>query len=294
MIIVTGASGKLGKRIVAELLRRIPAVRIGVSVRAPEKVADLAAQGVRVRQGDYDRPEALRHAWEGAERLLLVSSNAAARGGDPVAQHASAIAVARELGVARILYTSQMSAASGSQFPPGRDHAATEALLAASGIAWTALRHGFYAQSLLDMQAEGLANRAIVAPADGPVAWTTHDDLAAADAALLAGERVIDGATPPLTGPDALDLAGIARLVGEVTGSPVARRIVGLDDLDDRASRRGVPAGARAVMQGYFRAAAAGEFAAVDPMLAAILGRPATTMRAFLAAHLQSAASDHP
>lgn len=122
MLIVTGATGQLGKRIVANLLRHVPAQRIGVSVRATDKASDLAAQGVRVRAGDYDRPESLRHAWEGAEQLLLISSNAAASGGDPIAQHANAIAVARELGVARIFYTSQVSASPASLFPPGRDH----------------------------------------------------------------------------------------------------------------------------------------------------------------------------
>lgn len=289
MLIVTGATGQLGSWIVTALLRRVPAGRIGVSVSSPDKAADLAARGVRVRQADYDRPDLLRHAWEGAEQLLLVSSNAAASGGDPVAQHANAIAVARELGVARIFYTSQVSASPASQFPPGRDHAATEALLAQSGLPWTALRHGFYAGSLLAMQGRGLANGAIVAPADGPVAWTTHDDLAEADAALLAGERVVDGPTPPLTGPDAIDLAGIARLAEELTGTPVSRSLCSLDDLDGRARQNGAPAGARAVMQGYFRAAAAGEFAAVDPTLAAILGRPPTSVRAFLEKHLPTA-----
>ena len=289
MLIVTGATGQLGKRIVAELLRRVPARRIGVSVRSPDNAMDLAAQRVRVREGDYDRPESLRHAWEGAEQLLLISSNAAASGGDPVALNANAIAVAKELGVARIFYTSQVSASPASLFPPGRNHAATEALLAKSGIAWTALRHGFYAQSLLAMQAEGLANGMIKAPPDGPVAWTTHDDLAAADAALLAGERVIDGPTPPLTGSDALDLAGIARMASALKEAPVLRSLISLDDFDLRASRHGVPAGARSVMQGYFLAAAAGEFAAVDPTLAAILGRPPTRMHEFLANHLPGA-----
>ncbi|RYE71502.1 MAG: NAD-dependent epimerase/dehydratase family protein, partial [Oxalobacteraceae bacterium] len=286
MLIVTGATGQLGIRIVENLLRRVPAQRIGVSVRSPDKASDLAAKGIRVRQGDYDQPESLRRAWEGAEQVLLVSSNAAASGGDPIAQHANAIAVARDLGVRRIFYTSQISASPTSLFPPGRDHAATEALLAQSGIAWTALRHGFYAQSLLAMQAEGLASGIIMAPADGPVAWTTHDDLAAADAALLAGERIIDGPTPPMTGLDALDLAGIARLASEVKGTPVLRTLISLDDLDLRASQTGVPAGARAVMLGYFRAAEAGEFATVDPTLAAILGRQATGMLDFLAQHM--------
>jgi len=286
MLIITGATGQLGKRIVENLLRRVPAQRIGVSVRSLDKATDLAAKGIRVRQGDYDQPESLRRAWEGAEQVLLVSSNAAASGGDPIAQHANAIAVARDVGVLRIFYTSQISASPTSLFPPGRDHAATEALLAQSGIAWTALRHGFHAQSLLAMQAEGLASGIITAPADGPVAWTTHDDLAAADAALLAGERIIDGPTPPMTGPDALDLAGIARLASEVKGTPVLRTLISLNDLDLRASQKGVPAGARAVMMGYFRAAEAGEFATVDPTLAAILGRQATGMRDFLAQHM--------
>lgn len=291
MLIITGATGQLGKRIVANLLRRVPAQRIGVSVRLPDKATDLAAQGVRVRRGDYDQPESLRHAWEGAEQVLLISSNAAASGGDPIAQHANAISVARDLGVERIFYTSQISASPTSLFPPGRDHAATEALLAGSGIAWTALRHGFYAQSLVAMQAEGLANGMITAPADGPVSWTTHDDLAAADAALLAGDQVIDGPTSPLTGPEALDLADVARLASEMRETPVSRTLISLDDLDLRASQNGVPAGARAVMLGYFRAAEAGEFAAVDPTLAAILEHQPTDLREFLARYLPGARS---
>lgn len=290
MLIVTGATGQLGKRIVAELLRRVPARKIGVSVRSPDKAGDLAAQGVRVRQGDYDRPESLRHAWEGAEQVLLISSNAAASGGDPIAQHANAIAVARELGVARIFYTSQVSASPTSLFPPGRDHAATETLLARSGVAWTALRHGFYAQSLLAMQAQGLASGTITAPADGPVAWVTHDDLAAADAALLSGDQIIDGPTPPLTGPEALDLSDIARLASAVTAKSIARDVVSLEDFDARAGQHGVPAGARAIIAGYYRAAQAGEFARVDPALATILRRQPVGMRDFLAQHLPTSA----
>jgi uncharacterized protein YbjT (DUF2867 family) len=110
MLIITGATGQLGKRIVEKMLRRVPAHRIGVSVRSLDKASDLAAQGVRVRQADYDQPESLRRAWEGAEQVLLVSSNAAASGGDPIAQHANAIAVAQDLGVQRMFYTSHISA----------------------------------------------------------------------------------------------------------------------------------------------------------------------------------------
>ena len=118
------------------------------------------------------------------------------------------------------------------------------------------------------------------------MAWTTREDLAAADAALLAGDQIIDGPTPPLTGPEAQDLSGIARLASEVTGTSISRKLISLDDLDARASQNGVPAGARAVMQGYFRAAEGGEFAEVDPTLATILGWQPVSIREFLEKYL--------
>lgn len=283
MLIVTGATGQLGRRVVDHLRAFMPADRIGVSTRDPSRAADLAEAGIRVRRGDYDDPASLRHAWEGAERILLVSSNAAARGGDPIAQHRVAIDMARELGVGRLLYTSQISASPESQFPPGRDHAATETMLAGSGLAWTALRHGFYATSALEMNAHGFARGALVGPEDGKVAWVTHDDLAEADARLLAGKETINGATPPLTGAEALDLAALARLASEVTGRDITREVVSEEEMARRARQTGAPEGAIAVMTGYFRAARAGEFNRPDPTLARLLGRATVPMRAVLA-----------
>jgi uncharacterized protein YbjT (DUF2867 family) len=283
MLIVTGATGQLGRRIVEHLLQHVPAERIGVSVRNPDIAGDLAQAGVRVRQGDYDDPDSLRHAWEGAERVLLVSSNAAARGGDPLKQHKTAIDVARELNVGRVLYTSQVSCAPGSHFPPGRHHAATETMLAESGLPWTSMRHGFYAASAIAMNAKGFEVGTLTGPEDGKVAWTTHDDLAAADAILLARGEAFDGPTPPLTGSEALDLADLARLATEVTGRAIAREIVEEDALERRAREHGMPEGAIAVMLGYFRAARAGEFDRVDPTLAQLLGRAPTRMQEFLA-----------
>ena len=145
MIIVTGATGQLGRLIVEKLLDRVPADQVGVSVRDPKKTGDLKALGVRVRQGDFSDPDGLRHAFEGATQVLIVSSNARATGGDPLVQHRNAIDSAKDGGVNRIVYTSHMAASATSAFPPARDHAATEAMLAESGQAWTALRHGFYA-----------------------------------------------------------------------------------------------------------------------------------------------------
>jgi uncharacterized protein YbjT (DUF2867 family) len=284
MIVVTGASGQLGRKIVLHLLQKIPASEIGVSVRDPGKVRDLAKLGVRVRHADYENPQSMYDAWEGAARLLLVSSNAAATGGDPLRQHSAAIATAAKVGVQRIFYTSQVSSSPTSLFPPGRTHAATEAMLAGSGLAWTALRHGFYAASALAMNARGFESGTLELPEDGKVAWTAHDDLAAADATLLAGIEAVDGPTCPLTGSEALDLADLARLASEIMGKPVLRRTISEDAVVARARQRGVPDGAVAVMIGYCRAARAGEFAAVNPSLSQILGRPPVTIRSVLQA----------
>lgn len=286
MFIVTGASGKLGRKIVENLLRHVPAAHIGVSVRDPGKVAALQACGVRIRQADYTDADSLRHAWQGATRLLLVSSNVAATGGNAVEQHATAIGIAREIGVERIFYTSQVSSAATSRFPPGRDHAATEALLAHSGLKWTALRHGFYADSALMMNMRGFTAGELAAPEDGKVAWTTHDDLAAADAALLAGDIVIDGPTPPLTGVVALDLADLARMAAGITRHAIALTVVSDEAMVERARANGVPEAVIAIMLGYYRAARAGEFTTVDGTLAKLIGRTPETMESFMRANL--------
>lgn len=287
MLVITGATGQLGRKIAQNLLQHVPAQAIAVSVRDPAKAADLAAAGMRVRQGDYDDAASLRHAWEGAQRLLLVSSNAAATGGDPLEQHATAIAVAQELEVERIFYTSQIASSASSHFPPAWTHAATEQLLAQSGLAWTALRHGFYADSALAMNARGFSSSILAAPADGKVSWTTHDDLAAADASLLAGTRLYDGPTPPLTGSEALDLKDLADIAQKILGKPKARHMVEDETMVQNPETSGVPSERIAIMMGYYHAARAGEFAQVDPTLAGLIGRQPQLMRDFMAERLR-------
>lgn len=286
MFILTGATGQLGRKIVQNLLQLVSADRIAVSVRDPAKANDLAIAGVRVRQGDYDDAASLRHAWQGAERLLLVSSNASASGGDPLAHHATAIAVAQDLGVERVFYTSQIASSSTSQFPPARTHAATEQMLAKSGLAWTAMRHGFYADSALAMNARGFASGSLAAPADGKVSWTTHNDLAAADAMLLAGTELFEGPTPPLTGAEALDLADLAALAQAILGRAVERLVLKDDTMVQTAEASGAPAERIAIMMGYYNAARAGEFSQVDPTLSRLIARRPQLMQDFMATRL--------
>ncbi len=150
MIIVTGATGQLGHAIVERLLKLLSKDQFAACARDLEKAEDLVLQGVQVRQADFAQPEILKAAFEGATRILLISSNARAYGGDPLAQHQAAILAAKSAGVERVLYTSHMGASATSAFPPMRDHAVTEEMLALSGLRWTSLRHGFYASTVQD------------------------------------------------------------------------------------------------------------------------------------------------
>ncbi|MCX5387394.1 SDR family oxidoreductase [Streptomyces sp. NBC_00083] len=277
MIIVTGATGKLGRRTVEHLLERVPADRVGVSVRDPRKAKDLADRGVRVRQGSFDDPASLAHSFEGAEHLLLVSLDRA--GQECVDGHRTAIDAAVRAGVGRILYTSQMGAAHDSRFQACRDHARTEDLLRATGLPWTALRNGFYASSALQFLEPARHTGDIALPADGPVAWTGHDDLAEATAAILTGAARFEGPTPPLTASATLDFDAVADLASRTTGRPVTRTVVPDDAFREQTLAHGAPAPIADLILSIFSAARNGEFTTVDPALAKLIGREPATFR---------------
>jgi NAD(P)H dehydrogenase (quinone) len=283
MIIVTGATGQLGRQIVENLLKHVPASKVGVSVRDPEKVADLKALGVRVRQGNFDDADSLKQAFESATQVLIVSSNARASGGDPLAQHRTAIDAAKAVGATRIVYTSHMAASASSAFPPMLDHAATENMLAKSGLKWTALRRGFYAASGVAMLGDGLKTGMIEAPTDGKVSWTAHADLAEAAAIILAQDGKYNGPTPPLTGAQALDFADLAKIATDVMGKPVQRKTLSDDEMKAKVAARGAPESVARIALGFFIASRNGEFATLDPTLAQILGRPLAKMRDVMA-----------
>ncbi len=288
MIVVTGATGKLGKLIVDELASRMPVSEIGVSIRDPKKAKNLQERGIRVRMGDFAQPDTLAHAFEGASQLLMVSSNARAFGGDTLAQHKAAIHAAKEAGVERIVYTSQIASSPSSAFSPGHDHAATEVMLAESGLAWTALRNGFYADSALIFMGPEWQKGKIVAPRDGKVAWTAHTDLAAAAAAILTGVMTFDGPTPPLTGAEALNLAGLASVGSRLIGMPIARETVADEAFAAQMRQLGLPEAVVGISLGYYEASRRGEFDKVDSTLEKLIGRQPKTMHDVLTKIQQS------
>ena len=281
MIVITGATGQLGSLIVASLLERVPAEEVGVSVREPGRTADLAERGVRVRHGDFSEPNSLADAFEGASQVLIVSANEL--GGKAVDGHAAAIDAARAAGAERILYTSHQGASADSLFAPMVDHAATERYLAETGTPFTSLRNGFYATTVPFILGRALTTGEIVAPADGPVSWTTHADLAEAAAIILADPGRFDGPTPPLTGIDAFDLEDVADLLSKLTGRTIRRTVADDDEWAAGLAADGAPEALATMMLGMFRAARHGEFSATSPTLGDLLGRPATPLSSFLA-----------
>lgn len=276
MIIVTGATGLLGKAVVQNLLNSLPAGEIGVSVRSPDKAAVWAKRGVQVRQGDYNDVD-LARSFEGATSVLLVSSSK--HGDEALQQHANAIWAAKTAGVERIVYTSHMGANSRSHFQSMRDHAETEKMLMGAGIDFTSLRNGFYAASAFMFMGGALESGEILAPSDGPVSWTTHADLAEAAALTLMGDFATAGMTPSLTGSEALDLRDLAAIASAAAGRTITRVTVSDEAYLATMVFYGMPKDQAEFLLGIFVASRNGEFASVDPALAVALDRSPVAMR---------------
>jgi len=274
MIVITGATGALNGRTLTHLLDRVPADEIGVSVRDVAAADHLADLGVRVRRGSYDEPAALRHSFEGADQVLLVSSSDPAADQDTL--HRTAIAAAAAAGAKRILYTSHQNADPASPFLAASFHAAAESALAESGVAWTSLRNGFYSHSLDWLLGPWQQTGVIAAPADGPVSWTDRADEAEAAAVILA-DRPFDGPVT-LTAGDAVTFDDVARMASGLTGRTIERVVVDDEQWVADQITHGSPEHLARFLLSFFRAARRGDFATTDPTLAELLGRTPRTV----------------
>jgi NAD(P)H dehydrogenase (quinone) len=280
MIIVTGATGALNGATVEHLLKRRPASEIVVAVRDPAKAQHFADRGVAVRHGDYADPGSLPGAFAGADQLLLVSSSDPKA--DAVSLHRTAIDAAVTAGVGRILYTSHQGAALDTPFGPGRDHAATEELLAKSGVAWTSLRNGFYAHSLNWLTGPWRETGVIAVPADGPVSWTAREDAAEAAAVILDSGGAYDGPVT-LTASAAPTFGEVASVASELTERAIERVEMGQDEWVAAQIAAGQPEFVTRFTLPMYQAAHDGFFAGTDPLLATLLGREPRTVRDVLA-----------
>ncbi|WP_427127655.1 SDR family oxidoreductase (plasmid) [Priestia megaterium] len=184
-MLVTGATGKLGTKVVDTLLKTVPANQLAVSVRNPEKAEGLRVQGVDVRQGDFDRPETLDAAFKGIDRLLLISAD-----GDNetrIRQHTNAVAAAERAGVKFIAYTSIVNAQESKNFL-APTHQATEEAILKTGISYSFLRNNWYLENEISSIQGVLAGAPWVTSAgNGKVGWALQQDYAEAAATVLSG-----------------------------------------------------------------------------------------------------------
>ncbi|MFC4245181.1 NAD(P)H-binding protein [Gryllotalpicola reticulitermitis] len=283
MIVITGATGALNGATADHLLTRIPPSELVVVARDPAKAQHFAERGVTVRYGDFTEPASLPPAFDGAQKLLLVSSSDPSE--DAVTLHRAAIDAAVGVGVGHVLYTSHQGAAADSPFRPARDHAATEQLLAESGLTWTALRNGFYLHSLRWLLGPWRETGVIAVPGDGPVSWTAREDAAEAAAALIVSDQDFTGPVT-MTARQAPTFAEIADIATAAAGRRIRFEDIDPDDWTRAQLAAGTPAPVAGFLLGMYQAAAGGFFAGTDPTLPARLGREPRTVQDFLAAEL--------
>ena len=239
-IIITGASGQLGRLIVDQLLQKVSTDALILTTRTPEELSSYADRGCKVRRGDFDEPEGLIHAFEGGEKMLLISGT---RVGRRIQQHGAAIDAAKRAGVQHVLYTSFIGVDDpDNECESVKDHRGTEALLRRSGLAWTALRHAQYANAVTDVMTQSaVQNRALLSVAgDGLMPFIWREDCAMADAAALAGpgheNKVYD-----IIGSELVSFREVAAMMAEFSGIPIEFQLTDVNGLYAMFDALGVP-----------------------------------------------------
>jgi NAD(P)H dehydrogenase (quinone) len=281
-LLVTGAGGHLGRRVV-ELLLDAGADVIATS-RDPSKLADLAARGAEVRRADFDDVASLDTAFAGADRLLLVSTDALGAPGLRITQHRAAVAAAERAGVRHIAYTSAPSPRPEAAGGVIDDHFWTEQAIAATGLDWTFLRHALYADLVLMSGPQAIASgRLFSATGEGGRSYVTREDCARADAGALltaAGREILD-----VTGPAAITQDELAALLSEVSGKPVAHTALDAASLKAGLLAAGLPPFMADVLVTFDVEASQGYHAVVTDAVQRLGGVAPTSLRGFLEAN---------
>jgi NAD(P)H dehydrogenase (quinone) len=281
-VIVTGAAGHLGRIVAEQLLERLAPEQLVLVTRRPEALCELRARGADVRYGDFDQPDSLSDAFAGGERMLLISTDAVGR---RVPQHRAAIDAAAMAGVGHVVFTSIVNPVAGN---PNGAHAweqgKTEVMLHRSGLAWTVLRFGSFAELVLPPAATAVKNgRLITNNGDGRIVPISRRDCAEAAAITLTTDGHT-GKTYEITGPQALSQSDLAELYADLSGQPV--KVVQLSDtmLTSVLVGIGTPMAAAWSFTAFGRAVRQGYFDVVDPAFERLTGRPPVALRDVLIA----------
>lgn len=285
-IVITGAAGQLGRKVVTELKGRVDASSIVALSRDPAKLADL---DVPTRYADFDDPSSLAAAFAGAERLLIISTD---KVGARLAQHVNAVNAAAAAGVGHVFYTSAPRATDeGHPALVVPEHRGTEEALAASGLPYTALRNNIYTEMLLPSLPQILASGVHAANSGaGGTSYVTRADLAAATAAILA-DPADPGRVLELTGPAAVTGPELAAILSGISGKEIRFEALTDEQLSAGLAAAGLPPAAVEVVVSFGRATREGYLDLVTDVVERYLGRKLTSVANFLAANVAAVAA---
>ncbi|OBF29698.1 SDR family oxidoreductase [Mycobacterium sp. ACS4331] len=281
MIVITGASGQLGRLVIETVLEKgYEAGDIVAAARTPEKAADLADRGVQVRFTDYDEPDTLARAFDGADKVLLVSGNDPVR---RVSQHRAVVDAAAAAGVGLLVYTSFLHADS-APLALAPDHKVTEEYIRDSLVPFSILRNGQYTENVFPAVHQALQAGVILGSArDGRTASAARADYAAAAAAVLTGDGH-ENTAYELTGDTAWSRAELAAMVTELSGKTIVYQDLPSDEYAKILCGAGLPEPVADLFARTDVDIADGYFAETTGELSRLIGRPTTTLRESLLA----------
>ena len=284
-ILVTGATGSLGRGVITTLLSRTNAKNVYALARSEEKGAPLKELGVNVRIGDYDDYDSLLNAFKGIETLYMVSNTDVSK---RITQQNNVVEAALKAGVGRIVYTSYQRKTESSDSPirqVAAGHLNTEAKLKESGIAYTILKHGTYTEMIPVFAGHDvLTKHLIYVPAgDGKTSFVRRNDLSEAGAIILLDETgKYDNQSLELTGPKALSWGDIADIIGSITNLPIKYVSPSEDEYKKVATEAGVPAGYVNLFANFSKVIKAHECDKTTSTLEEVLGHRATAVETSL------------
>ena len=287
MIVVTGATGQLGRLVIAALLKKTSAANIAAAVRSVEKAKDLAALGVQVRHADYNRPESWDAALKGADKVLLISSSEI---GQRARQHRSVIDAARRAGLKLLAYTSVLRADT-SVLGLAAEHKETETYIRASGVPFALLRHGWYTENYTMGIPGALAQGAVYGCAgDGRISSATRADYAEADATVLTTDNQA-GKIHELAGDSAYTLAELAAEIARQSGKDIAYVNLPEAEYKNVLVKVGLPEAVADLLSDSDTGVSKGALFDDSHQLSKLIGRSTTPMAKSVTAALQSLSS---
>jgi NAD(P)H dehydrogenase (quinone) len=283
MIVITGASGQLGRLVIKSLLTRLPASQIVAAVRSPERVSDLAALGVQVRQADYSNAASLAAAFQDAEKLLLISSSEVGQRGP---QHKNVINAAKQAGVSLLVYTSLLHADTSPLFLAG-EHRETEAHLRESAIPFVLLRNGWYTENYLASIPPALQHGAYIgSAAEGRIASAARADYAEAAAVVLSAPGQA-GRIYELAGDEAYTLGEFSAELSRQSGKPIPYVNLPETEFKKALVGAGLPEPLAGMLADSDAGASQGALFDDEHQLSKLIGRATTPLSALIERALQ-------